>query len=217
MKLSQALANVRHHGDTTAVLVMRLFDIHHRASLDQDGLVEALEVIESYLMRRAVARSQTRNYWGVFAGLARQVEDGATLDSLIFALTRQRGTYAFPGDSDFRSSLEERNLYGTRVCWHFLSRLENHGTREPSPTRSYSIEHIMPQNKELSCEWQAMLGENWREVHEMWLHRLGNLTLTAYNSRYSDRSFQEKENYPRGLQRERGSAKCLRQGTREMD
>ena len=191
--ISKVLANVRYHGDTTAVLMMRLFDCHQRGALDQGGFVEALEATESYLMRRAVAGSQTRAYWGVFATLSKQIEDDAPLDSLKFALTRRRGTTSIPSDADFRWSLEERELYRMRACWNLLSRLENHGSREPSPTGTYSIEHIMPQNENLSAEWQNMLGEDWQEVQGRWLHRLGNLTLTAYNSRYSDRTFEEKK------------------------
>jgi predicted transport protein len=51
----------------------------------------------------------------------------------------------------------------------------------------------MPQNEKLAPEWRKMLGENWRDVQHHWLHRLGNLTLTGYNSTYSDRPFAEKK------------------------
>ena len=197
--VSRALANVRYHGDTAAIMILRLFDCYGKGGLKQDEFVAALEATESYLMRRAVARSQTRAYWDHFASFAKQIEDGAVLDSLFFAYTRQRGTYAFPSDSDFRKSLEEGELYRTRVCWNLLSRIENHGQREPSPTSSYSIEHIMPQNENLPPEWQDMLGEDWQEIREQWLHRLGNLTLTAYNSKYSDRPFEEKKTISGGF------------------
>ena len=198
-EIAQALTNVRHHGDTTAVLIMRLFFCHENNTLKQAGLVAALDAVESYLMRRAVAGTQSRGYWRNFARLSRQIEDDAPLDSFLFALTQQKGTYSFSTDSDFRRSLEERELYGTRVCHHILSRLENHGEREPSPTDSYSIEHIMPQNENLPPKWRDMLGENWREIHEQWRHRLGNLTLTAYNSRYSRRPFEEKKTISGGF------------------
>ncbi len=198
-RISDQLANVRHHGDTTAVLVMHLFHCHDQGAMEEGDLIEALSTIESYLMRRAVAGSQTRGYWGIFATLSKQVEDYAPLDSLKFALTRQRGGQSFPSDSDFRWSLEQRELYRMRACWHLLSRLENHGSREPSPTGTYSIEHIMPQNENLSEEWQTMLGDNWQDIHGRWLHRLGNLTLTAYNSRYSDRPFEQKKTISGGF------------------
>jgi predicted transport protein len=58
----------------------------------------------------------------------------------------------------------------------------------------------MPQNQKLTPDWRKMLGENWREVQRQWLHRLGNLTLTGYNSSYSDRSFSEKKKIKGGFE-----------------
>jgi predicted transport protein len=78
--------------------------------------------------------------------------------------------------------------------------LENHGSKEATDTSKYSIEHIMPQNQKLSSDWRKMLGENWREIQREWLHRLGNLTLTGYNSSYSDRSFSEKRTIKGGFE-----------------
>src|SRR5688572_9938371 len=51
----------------------------------------------------------------------------------------------------------------------------------------------MPQNPELGAEWQAMLGSNWKTCQEVWLHRLGNITFTGYNSEYSDLPFDKKK------------------------
>ena len=44
-----------------------------------------------------------------------------------------------------------------------------------------------------------MLGNEWNQVQRDWLHRLGNLTLTGYNSTYSDRPFDEKKSMPGGF------------------
>ena len=199
-KISQALSRVRFHSDTMGVLIMRLFDCLENFGLGQDGLVTAFEAVESYLMRRTVAHLQNRGYWGIFASLARQIENNAPLDSLLFAFTQLQGANAFPSNDSFRQSLEESELYRLRrLCHYLLSRLENHGSMEPSPTDSYSVEHIMPQNEKLSPEWQRMLGDNWEEIHRLWLHRLGNLTLTAYNSQYSDKPFNEKKTISGGF------------------
>jgi predicted transport protein len=54
------------------------------------------------------------------------------------------------------------------------------------------VEHVLPQNPDLSKEWQAALGENWQEVQAQFLHNLGNLTLTRYNSSFSDRPYAFK-------------------------
>ena len=150
-QVSQSLGNVRYHGDTTATLIMRLYDCREQGSLTEQDFAAALDVVESYLMRRA-ANSQTRSYWDVFAGFACRIDDQWPLDSLLVAMERQQGTYSFPRDDSFRRSLQENDLYRLRVCKQLLSRLENAGSKEPSPTGTYSIEHIMPQNDDLSTE-----------------------------------------------------------------
>ena len=71
-------------------------------------------------------------------------------------------------------------------------RLENHERRERVAVAEYTIEHILPQNENLSPAWKAELGPEWKRVQETWLHTLGNLTLTGYNSDYSDKSFHDK-------------------------
>jgi predicted transport protein len=114
------------------------------------------------------------------------------------ALYRQGKNRRFPSDAEFRESLETRNLYDMRHCHYLLSRLEN-DSKEEVGTDAYTIEHIMPQNTELDPAWRAMLGPDWAATQEHWLHRLGNLTLTAYNTEYSDRSFQEKKAMPKGF------------------
>jgi hypothetical protein len=92
----------------------------------------------------------------------------------------------------------------SRKYKHYLfERLENGDSREESniyrklETGDYSIEHIMPQS--LTPAWRASLGLDAEEIHAKWLHRLGNLTITAYNSEYSNRTFEEKKTCKNGL------------------
>ena len=57
----------------------------------------------------------------------------------------------------------------------------------------------MPQNENLSRQWREDLGPDWERIHETKLHTLGNLTLTGYNSEYSDRPFIEKRDMAGGF------------------
>ena len=136
--------------------------------------------------------------------------------SLKVGLALQSESHRFPDDREFQGQLREQDLYGKRVCRVILERLENHDTKEPTDTQGLSIEHIMPQNENLSVEWREMIGrdDTWRAVQEEWLHRLGNLTLTAYNTEYSDRSFAEKRAYSGGFE---DSAVRLNKFVREQD
>ena len=199
--LKDPLSRLRRLVDVPAILVMRLFECFDRlSSLTEDEFSTAIDLIESYVFRRAVCGHQTRGYWQEFATLAYKIKDDEPLKSLMVSFAQQRESYHFPEDEEFARALEERDLYGLRICAHLLERLENHGSREPTDTSQYSIEHILPQNEKLRPEWQEILGEDWREIQKTWLHRLGNLTLTGYNTTYSDRPFDEKKSIEGGFE-----------------
>jgi Protein of unknown function (DUF1524) len=179
---------------------MRLFECRdHTNTLSEENFLSALALLESYILRRAICDYQTRGYWQIFASIAYKIDDKNPLQDLKVALARQRENYRFPSNEEFERALKEYDLYRLRVCRHLLEGLENHDTKEPTDTSGYSIEHIMPRNERLRPEWRTMLGENWRDVQKTWLNRLGNLTLTGYNSTYSDRPFGEKNTVPGGF------------------
>jgi hypothetical protein len=179
---------------------MRLFDyFEQRQTLNTREFAEAIQLLESFVFRRAILGEQARNYWQVFAGLAYRIDPAKPLEGLKVGLARQLGSYRFPTDDEFRRALEEGNLYSKRVCWDLLERLENYDSKERTDTSDYSIEHVMPQNENLHPAWREMLGDSWREIQRLWLHRLGNLTLTGYNSTYSDRPFTDKKTIPGGF------------------
>lgn len=196
--LATEMRRVRSLGSAHAMLVMRLYQCYEEKTLSHSHFIRALNLISSYIVRRAVLGMQTRGYWSVFARIAQSVTDQAPFESFQVALARQSNR--FPSDGEFERGLQERDLYRLRICWHILSQLENAGQNEPSPVREYSIEHIMPQRLENVAPWKSMLGDDWESVHQTWLHRLGNLTLTGYNSRYSNRPFEEKKTIQGGFE-----------------
>jgi predicted transport protein len=102
----------------------------------------------------------------------------------------------FPSDDEFRRDFQTRDIYNFRSRSYWLRRLENHGRKERVSVDEYTIEHILPQNENLTAKWREDLGDDWQRIQQTWLHTLGNLTLTAYNSDYSDRAFVEKRDMP---------------------
>jgi len=105
----------------------------------------------------------------------------------------------FPRDDEFERGMQTRNLYKFRSCSYWLRRFENYGRKEMVPVDEYTIEHIMPQNENLNSTWKTDLGSEWQRIQQTWLHTLGNLTLTGYNSEYSDRSFADKRDMEGGF------------------
>ncbi len=196
---AQAAQRLRAQVEVASPLMLRLYDCHERTGLfDSRAFKEAIELLESYVFRRSACDMQTRSLYQIFASLAYKIRDNAPLLSLKVALYRGGKKRRFPSDIEFRDALETRDVYAMRSCAYLLDRLEN-DSKEKIDTSSFTIEHVLPQNENLLPYWKEMLGTDWKAIQETWLHRLGNLTLTGYNSEYSDRSFDEKKTMPKGF------------------
>ena len=199
LKLKEAFARLRTLADVATPVILRLYDCFDRAkTLTEAQFVEAVALLESYVFRRSVCDMQTRSLGQIFANLAYRVREAQPLPSLKVALARQGRSRRFPSDAEFQEALATRDVYDMRHCHYLLDRLENH-SKEKIDTSGFSIEHVLPQNEDLRPEWRTMLGETWKAAHGVWVHRLGNLTLTGYNSEYSDRTFADKKTIKEGF------------------
>jgi predicted transport protein len=198
-RVAEPARRLRERVEVASPLMLRLHDCHARVgTLDANAFREAIELLESYVFRRSACDMQTRNLYQIFAGIAYKIRDDAPLQSLKVALYRGGRKRRFPSDTEFRDALETRDVYAMRTCAYLLDRLEN-DSREKIDTSAFSIEHVLPQNENLLPAWREMLGPDWKLVQETWLHRLGNLTLTGYNSEYGDRAFDDKKTMAKGF------------------
>ena len=214
--LAPEMRSMRSLGTIQGVLVMQLYECHidENKTLDQKQFVDAIRLIESYILRRAVLGLRTASYWTLFTRMAFEIDPNDSFSSLQVAFATLPHSYSFPSNDEFERALSENNMFLYRICRHLLDGLENYGQREKSPTHDYSIEHIMPQSIKSSQEWQSMLGADWESVHELWLHKLGNLTLTAYNSKLSNSPFEVKKTTKGGFE---SSAVRLNKFVRKQD
>lgn len=130
---------------------------------------------------------------------APRIRESDPLDSLKQGLVSLNESYRFPSDEELRTELTRRDVYSMRNCHYMLDRIENFDTKEPTDTGGYTIEHVLPQNERLNRHWKEMLGPQFKDIQATWVHRLGNLTLTGYNSTYSDRPFAEKKSIKGGF------------------
>ncbi|MCT1422476.1 DUF262 domain-containing protein [Klebsiella aerogenes] len=172
-----------------------LLDVYHDYKMERlgtDELASIVRLVESYVFRRAICAIPTNSLNKTFAGLSRTLKKDRYLESVQAAFLLLPSYRRFPGNEEFEREIKQRDLYNFRSRSYWLRRLENHGRKERIVLEDYTIEHILPQNVELSAEWRAELGPNWQEIQQTWLHTLGNLTLTGYNSEYSDASFVYK-------------------------
>ncbi|WP_051718360.1 DUF262 domain-containing protein [Hymenobacter sp. IS2118] len=161
--------------------------------ISKDGLVEVVEIIEAYLMRRAACGLPTNTLNSTFASFGNQLKGGDYLTSVKAHFLGMGWARRFPNDVEFRQQFIARDAYHFGKRHFLLSNLENYKRKEYVNIGDYTIEHIMPQNENVSEAWRAELGEGWEALHSKYLHTIGNLTLTGYNSEMSDRAFAEKK------------------------
>lgn len=198
-EVNKALAGLRKLKQTTVYLFLfRVFDDYENGIINKNELTRVLKMLLSYSIRRLVCEIGSNTLRGLYKTLYGRVFEqkenkNTYYDSLVSFFLQQTSKNTIPSDNEFVTALQEKNLYSKNaLCKYLLCAIENQG-KETLDTENLSIEHIMPQNKNLSMSWQKMLGENWQSVHEKYLHTLGNLTLTGYNSELGDKPFEKKK------------------------
>lgn len=181
--------------------LLKLCDDYSRQILIKEDFKKILQVVISYLWRRAICEIPTNSLSKTFATLYQAVDKEDYVNSIIKAFVFKSSYKRFPSDYEVREKLQTKDIYHFRLRKYLLEALENYYHKEPIDlnTANYTIEHIMPQNIEHNLSWQQMLGEDWQEVHSLYLHTLGNLTITGYNAEMSNKSFVEKVNGESGF------------------
>lgn len=181
--------------------LLKLYDDYSRQILIKEDFKKILQVVISYLWRRAICEIPTNSLSKTFATLYQAVDKEDYVNSIIKAFVFKSIYKRFPSDYEVREKLQTKDIYHFRLRKYLLEALENYYHKEPIDlnTANYTIEHIMPQNIEHNLLWQQMLGEDWQEVHSLYLHTLGNLTITGYNAEMSNKSFWEKVNGESGF------------------
>jgi uncharacterized protein with ParB-like and HNH nuclease domain/predicted transport protein len=185
--------------DVAYPFLLELYHDYSDGVLTRAELLQAVRLVESYVFRRAVCAIPTNSLNKTFATFARALKKDRYLESIQAHLLLLPSYRRFPSDEEFKRELKTRDLYNIRSRSYWLRRLENYGRKERVPVAEYTIEHIMPQNQTLSDQWRSVLGPECDRIQQSWLHTLGNLTLTGYNSEYSDRPFVEKRDMKGGF------------------
>ncbi len=189
---------------------LQVLNLHKQEIITNKDLREIFLMVENYLLRRNICEVPTNALNKVFLTLNREIYryDGTYenyVEKMKFALTSKKESGRFPNDQEFSTALSEKQVYLMRSRYknYLFERFENFGTEEIKDifarieNEKYSIEHIMPQT--ITPAWKAALKDDWAEIHATWIHRLANLTLTAYNRDYSNKPFIEKRDAENGF------------------
>ncbi|GAA9197618.1 DUF262 and DUF1524 domain-containing protein [Helicobacter pylori] len=198
--------------DVIYPLLLELYSDYSDGVLSKDDFRCSIALIESYICRRAVCGLGTNSLNKVFPSFTKHIQKDEYFKSLEAHFSYLTEKQRFPNNDEFRNLFITIDFYKFKKREYFFERLENFDREERVYTHEYTIEHIMPQT--LTEEWEKDLGENFKEIHDKYLHTIGNLTKTGYNSEYSNKSFQEKRDMEGGF---KDSPLRLNQGLRDLE
>ena len=185
--------------DVAYPFLLELYQDYSKGMLSRDDFNHIVRLVEAYVFRRAICSIPTNSMNKTFATFSKSLKKDRYLESVKAHFLLLPSYRRFPRDEEFQRDIQTRDLYNFRNRRYWLRRFENFGRKEQVPVDEYTIEHILPQNENLSVAWQADLGPEWQRVQQTWLHTIGNLTLTGYNSEYSDRPFCQKRDMEGGF------------------
>ena len=172
-------------------LLMRSLDWMEGGKISSRELAKVMQMIESFVVRRAVCNVATNRLRGIFGRMAGQIDTSEFVASSSDYLLGNH----WPTDDQFKDAFMGFHVYSRRLARTRLileSLEESFGHKEsPEITENITVEHVMPQT--LTTEWAEMLGLHAADVHSRWLHTPGNLTLTGYNPELGNASFYKKK------------------------
>lgn len=194
--------------------LMQILEHNIDGEISKEQVLECYKTLETFIIRRIICRKPTNALQKGFCNLDNDVVnlikkrnlDMSYYDSIYkFILLNKKGSMMFPLDDEFEEQFKIIPLFElhSQPKNYVLESLENYNTKEQIVTltdlddKKFSIEHIMPQT--LSPDWKKSLGVNFEEIYNKYLHTIGNLTITAYNSEYKNKPFLEKRDMKNGF------------------
>ena len=213
-RIDRKLKQIANIGTTVHLpFFLSFFDYANVNELNEDEVYEVLDVIENYWARRIICNYPANALQKMFATLHTDIkkiykrheerEMKLTLpysQILKFVLLKKQGTVSFPTNNEVREMFPIRQIYRipSNYRYFLFERMENENSPEANDTivskmqsGEFTIEHIMPQT--LTSQWKQELGDDWENIYTMYLHTFANLTLTGFNTSYSNHLFMEKK------------------------
>lgn len=197
--------------DATHPFLMPVIGDARRGVITGQDLSEIIRILENYTFRRLACQVPANSIATIFATAYSEIRrlqtSGQSYADLLTWILRRRdgGSARYPADAEFRESFETRDFYHVRPDHrqYLFDVLENGDSKDNRDiadkisSGDLTIEHIMPQT--LTTAWEQELGPDAVEIHDAWENRIGNLTVTGYNSAYSNSPFSKKKEMPDGF------------------
>ena len=182
-----------------------VFDNHKNDKINNQELLEIINTLESYAIRKFIVSSSKQGLNSWFPGLKNKIikatdKDYSYFDAFNYFITsNNKHTYKFYNNDEFLEALISKNIYGNYSAKYLFETLENNNHFELVATANLEIEHIMPDK--ITDEWRQKLGENWQSIHKKYLNTLGNLSFAPpkENKKMGNKNFNKKKEIVYGI------------------
>lgn len=172
--------------------LLYIHESHADKIIEETQFAYILKLCIHYVLRRSICEIPTNSLNKTFATMKKEIDKKDYLNSVKAYFILRDSYKEFPTDDTFIKFFTSKDIFNMRIRNYILEKLELYDNKGQINVENYTIEHILPQNPNLSEEWISDLGTDWQEIQKTYLHTIGNLTLTAYNSEMSDHSFISK-------------------------
>lgn len=206
-ELIKALRNLENVNAADAYMLL-LF-VAKRFGINEAEKIRLIELLCNYFIRRNVTDSPpTRDLTNYFMDIIKEANSLESysydaIRNIILTIGRPASDSLF--EEKLKGDLYEENVGATR---YILSSIElaNSETKEiyvnfyarNKNLYIWTVEHIFPQGENIPDHWVDMIANGDRkyaqQLRKDYVHKLGNLTLTGYNSQLSNMSLEKKQN-----------------------
>ena len=182
--------------ETARPLILEILTRVREQRLSPDLGAQCLGIIESFLVRRMLVGIPTNNLNRIFSSLTPTLSR-SNFGPLELTDAMAGGAKYWPSDNQLTEALKSRPFYFSGQPTQRRLVLEKiaaeYAGKEPVVASGLTIEHIMPQTP--NAQWLSAIDSDAgqaKRLHDQYVHTIGNLTLTSYNSELGAKSYTEK-------------------------
>lgn len=173
-----------------------IFHEYENGNITAEERLSIIHILTSYIVRRQICEAPSQATTEILYVLIHKFKERLQTQpsyttALLEILSEQTDNRIFPRNKIFKDKFIHKKIYqsnNTKFSKYILFELEFilAGKEQINFTSDITIEHIMPQK--LSFDWNKL-----KEIHNTYLHTIGNLTFTGYNQNLGNKKFADKQ------------------------
>ncbi|WP_343597008.1 DUF262 domain-containing protein [Acinetobacter sp.] len=199
----------------TYTLLMYLMSLEHDLFSDnhEQTLLDILTFLQKFAIRRNLTdmpktRTLDQINIDVIESCHNAIKNGKKIDISLIKSSFLNNKHKPANIDQVKEVLSSNDFYQNSMSRYLLIKLDSLWTnRQYNPNLwernnkgdyLWTIEHVLPQSENISKDWEEMLKRNAnnrdiKDIHQENVHKIGNLTLSAYNSKLSKGSLAQKQ------------------------